>query len=84
MPPPHPKGWTRVVLEKPFGSDYDSALDLVQRLSEFLREEEIYRIDHYLGSTPPPDFSATCRCSDPAPTLVPLGATVNAGRIPTI
>eukprot|EP00667_Euglena_gracilis_P002742 EG_transcript_2747 len=46
---PEGEGWTRVVLEKPFGSDYDSALDLVQRLSEFLREEEIYRIDHYLG-----------------------------------
>lgn len=43
------QGWNRFVLEKPFGSDYDSALSLIQKLSEFLQEEEIYRIDHYLG-----------------------------------
>jgi hexose-6-phosphate dehydrogenase len=44
-----PNGWLRVVLEKPFGSDVDSAKDLSDSLKEHLQEEEIYRIDHYLG-----------------------------------
>lgn len=42
-------GWRRVVIEKPFGYDLDSAQALQQRLSRFLDEEQIYRIDHYLG-----------------------------------
>ncbi|XP_033639141.1 GDH/6PGL endoplasmic bifunctional protein-like [Asterias rubens] len=42
-------GWLRVVLEKPFGRDYSSAQDLAKKLSPHLQEEEIYRIDHYLG-----------------------------------
>ncbi|XP_022099443.1 GDH/6PGL endoplasmic bifunctional protein-like [Acanthaster planci] len=41
--------WLRVVLEKPFGHDYGSAQELAAQLAEHLREEEIYRIDHYLG-----------------------------------
>src|SRR5262249_29580140 len=44
-PPP----WSRVVIEKPFGKDADSARELDQHLSRFLREYQIYRIDHYLG-----------------------------------
>ncbi|MCL4110382.1 UNVERIFIED_CONTAM: hypothetical protein GTU68_025394 [Idotea baltica] len=39
----------RVVFEKPFGHDYDSALKLSGELSRLLREDQIYRIDHYLG-----------------------------------
>ena len=39
----------RVVFEKPFGSDLESSRKLANTLSEYLREEEIYRIDHYLG-----------------------------------
>ena len=42
-------GWLRVVFEKPFGHDFSSAQSLSQELSKYLREEEIYRIDHYLG-----------------------------------
>lgn len=42
-------GWRRVVIEKPFGYDLDSAQALQQRLRRFLDEEQIYRIDHYLG-----------------------------------
>ncbi|XP_065883642.1 GDH/6PGL endoplasmic bifunctional protein-like [Dysidea avara] len=42
-------GWIRVLLEKPFGSDLESAVTLHEELSQYLREEEIYRIDHYLG-----------------------------------
>ncbi|MDY0263263.1 glucose-6-phosphate dehydrogenase [Syntrophotalea acetylenica] len=42
-------GWRRVVIEKPFGNDLQSAAILQQKLSNHLREEQIYRIDHYLG-----------------------------------
>ncbi|MFO7933145.1 MAG: glucose-6-phosphate dehydrogenase [Bacteroidales bacterium] len=41
--------WRRVVLEKPFGSDYRSARELNRTLLNYLQEEQIYRIDHYLG-----------------------------------
>ncbi len=42
-------GWTRVVIEKPFGHDLDSARELNARIHRHFREEQIYRIDHYLG-----------------------------------
>ena len=42
-------GWRRVIIEKPFGYDQDSAHMLETRLHRHLREEQIYRIDHYLG-----------------------------------
>jgi glucose-6-phosphate 1-dehydrogenase len=42
-------GWTRLIVEKPFGSDRASARDLNEELSHFFEEREIYRIDHYLG-----------------------------------
>ena len=41
--------WRRVVIEKPFGSDLDSAKKLNRDISQVLRETQIYRIDHYLG-----------------------------------
>jgi glucose-6-phosphate 1-dehydrogenase len=41
--------WARVVIEKPFGHDLASALALDRDLSRFLRPDQIYRIDHYLG-----------------------------------
>lgn len=41
--------WRRVIVEKPFGTDLKSARKLTDTLHEFLREEQIYRIDHYLG-----------------------------------
>ncbi len=43
------RGWRRVVIEKPFGYDLFSAQNLQRRLGRFLREDQIYRIDHYLG-----------------------------------
>nr|WP_154983601.1 glucose-6-phosphate dehydrogenase [Paenibacillus xylanexedens] len=43
------QGWKRLVIEKPFGHDLLSARDLNRKLSESFTEEEIYRIDHYLG-----------------------------------
>ncbi|KAI1294979.1 Glucose-6-phosphate 1-dehydrogenase [Halotydeus destructor] len=42
-------GWLRVVIEKPFGHDYDSALKLSRHIESIYTEEEVYRIDHYLG-----------------------------------
>ncbi|CAB4878619.1 unannotated protein [freshwater metagenome] len=39
----------RVVVEKPFGRDYESAKQLDAELKKLLPEEQIYRIDHYLG-----------------------------------
>lgn len=43
------RGWRRVVIEKPFGFDLASAADLQRRIGRYLDEEQIYRIDHYLG-----------------------------------
>ncbi len=42
-------GWKRVIVEKPFGNDYDSAVELNEKLQSFWKENQIYRIDHYLG-----------------------------------
>ncbi|WP_022834330.1 glucose-6-phosphate dehydrogenase [Salisaeta longa] len=42
-------GWTRVVIEKPFGHDLASAQQLNERIHRHFSEDEIYRIDHYLG-----------------------------------
>ncbi len=43
------EGWTRLVVEKPFGHDLASARHLTDHIREYFAEEEIYRIDHYLG-----------------------------------
>ncbi len=40
---------TRIVVEKPFGHDLESAKDMNKMLSEYFDEEQIFRIDHYLG-----------------------------------
>lgn len=42
-------GWTRLVIEKPFGDSLESARGLNRLVHEYFAEEEIYRIDHYLG-----------------------------------
>ena len=44
-------GWRRAVLEKPFGYDEHSAHALQHHLLKYLTEEQIYRIDHYLGKS---------------------------------
>jgi glucose-6-phosphate 1-dehydrogenase len=43
------EGWTRVIVEKPFGHDLQSARALTEEICRYFREEEIFRIDHYLG-----------------------------------
>lgn len=42
-------GWTRVIVEKPFGRDSESSRELTTSLKKYLTEEQIFRIDHYLG-----------------------------------
>jgi glucose-6-phosphate 1-dehydrogenase len=42
-------GWRRIVIEKPFGSDLVTARALNQSIHRVLREDQVYRIDHYLG-----------------------------------
>jgi len=43
------KGWHRLVIEKPFGYDYPSAERLNEEIRQVFREDEVFRIDHYLG-----------------------------------
>jgi glucose-6-phosphate 1-dehydrogenase len=45
----HDGGWRRVVIEKPFGRDLESAKRLNREVSKVFRESQVYRIDHYLG-----------------------------------
>jgi len=42
-------GWRRVVIEKPFGTNLESAKALQAAITKHLKESQIYRIDHYLG-----------------------------------
>lgn len=41
--------WTRIVIEKPFGKDLETARLLDKKLSEIFEERQIFRVDHYLG-----------------------------------
>ena len=43
------EGWTRLIVEKPFGHDAASAQELNEMLQQWYREDEVFRIDHYLG-----------------------------------
>ncbi len=43
------EGWARIVVEKPFGHDLDSARELNDALVSVFDESQVYRIDHYLG-----------------------------------
>jgi len=43
------RGWTRVIVEKPFGYDLESARTLNHEIAEVFDEDQVYRIDHYLG-----------------------------------
>lgn len=42
-------GWTRIIIEKPFGHDLESAQQLNARVHDVFDEAQVYRIDHYLG-----------------------------------
>src|SRR5204863_9274988 len=43
------QGWQRIVIEKPFGHDLNSAQALNAELLRYAREDQVFRIDHYLG-----------------------------------
>nr|XP_002126015.1 glucose-6-phosphate 1-dehydrogenase-like [Ciona intestinalis] len=43
------EGWNRIIIEKPFGRDFDSSAKLSNHLSRLFDESQLYRIDHYLG-----------------------------------
>jgi len=45
----HGGGWRRIIVEKPFGRDLDSAKRLNREMLRVFREAQVYRIDHYLG-----------------------------------
>lgn len=49
LPCSQEEGWTRVLVEKPFGKDMKTAEELDILLGSLFREEQIYRIDHYLA-----------------------------------
>ena len=42
-------GWKRIIVEKPFGTDLNSAIGLNREILKYWTEDQIYRIDHYLG-----------------------------------
>jgi glucose-6-phosphate 1-dehydrogenase len=45
----HDGGWRRIIIEKPFGHDLQSAIRLNREVGKVFRETQVYRIDHYLG-----------------------------------
>ncbi|HVA32648.1 MAG TPA: glucose-6-phosphate dehydrogenase [Candidatus Baltobacteraceae bacterium] len=51
-------GWTRLVVEKPFGTDLESARALQRTIERVFPESSVYRIDHYLGKEPVQDIIA--------------------------
>ncbi|MHB8432599.1 MAG: glucose-6-phosphate dehydrogenase [Candidatus Tyrphobacter sp.] len=52
------RGWTRIVIEKPFGTDLASARALQKIVDRVFGEHDVYRIDHYLGKEPVQDIMA--------------------------
>lgn len=49
MARPESQAWTRIIIEKPFGHDLESARALNEELAAVFTEPQVYRIDHYLG-----------------------------------
>ncbi len=49
QPEPNSGTWTRIIVEKPFGYDLETSRHLNDTLLEYFTEDQIYRIDHYLG-----------------------------------
>ncbi|MEK7502196.1 MAG: glucose-6-phosphate dehydrogenase, partial [Patescibacteria group bacterium] len=41
--------WTRIIIEKPFGKDLETAISLDGKLAQIFEEKQIFRVDHYLG-----------------------------------
>lgn len=47
--PANRDSWTRIIVEKPFGRDLESAQELDSLIAKYFTEKQVYRIDHYLG-----------------------------------
>jgi glucose-6-phosphate 1-dehydrogenase len=47
--PASDENWVRIIVEKPFGHDLDTARELNEQLAAVFKENQVYRIDHYLG-----------------------------------
>ena len=52
------QGWTRVIIEKPFGTDLESAKQLNDEVLDVFEESQVYRIDHYLAKETAQNISA--------------------------
>jgi glucose-6-phosphate 1-dehydrogenase len=52
------RGWSRIIVEKPFGTDLESARALQAEVIKVFDEKAVYRIDHYLGKEPVQDIMA--------------------------
>jgi glucose-6-phosphate 1-dehydrogenase len=52
------QGWSRIIIEKPFGTDLESARALEAEVAKVFDEKQVYRIDHYLGKEPVQDIMA--------------------------
>ena len=52
------RGWSRIIVEKPFGSSLESARALQTEVTKVFDEKQVYRIDHYLGKEPVQDIMA--------------------------
>ncbi|MFY9780269.1 MAG: glucose-6-phosphate dehydrogenase [Candidatus Baltobacteraceae bacterium] len=52
------RGWSRIVIEKPFGTNLESARALQAEVTKAFEERHVYRIDHYLGKEPVQDIMA--------------------------
>ena len=52
------RGWSRIIIEKPFGFDLESARALQTEVNAVFDERQVYRIDHYLGKEPVQDIMA--------------------------
>jgi glucose-6-phosphate 1-dehydrogenase len=57
-PASNPNGWTRIIVEKPFGTDLESARALQTEVEKVFSESQVYRIDHYLGKETVQDIMA--------------------------
>ena len=57
-PASNPNGWSRIIVEKPFGSDLASARALQTEVEKVFNETQVYRIDHYLGKETVQDIMA--------------------------
>ncbi|HZT11587.1 MAG TPA: glucose-6-phosphate dehydrogenase [Candidatus Baltobacteraceae bacterium] len=57
-PASNSKGWSRIIVEKPFGTDLESARALQAEVEKVFNESQVYRIDHYLGKETVQDIMA--------------------------